>query len=91
MDLANVNAIEDALHTVQRVLDVLGAQGQNETAFRLARAQFAASVRTSWPGNLSGLVKPLESILADTGVQLEAQDRASLTRAIETLRAVQHA
>jgi hypothetical protein len=90
MDLTHVHAIEDALATVQRVLDLLGAQGQNEEAFRLARAQYAASVRSSWPGNLAGLVKPLEEILASTAVQLDAIERDRVRIAIETLRTVRH-
>jgi hypothetical protein len=90
MELANIQAIEEALATVQRVLDLLGAQGRNEEAFRLARAQFAASVRSSWPGNLSALVAQLEGLLTNAEVQFDATERAKLAAAIATLRGVSH-
>lgn len=82
--------IEDALATVQKTLDRLTATGNDEAAFELARAQFSASMRSSWPGNLSTLVGSLESVASNTALPLTDEERAALGRAIETLRHVRH-
>jgi hypothetical protein len=90
MDLDAIQNLQEAIGTVEHVLDVLGQQGRDEEAFRLAQAQFAASVRNSWPGNLSGLVEPLERILTNEAVCLPAEDQERLKTAIATLRGVSH-
>ncbi len=82
--------IEAALATVQKTLDRLTAAGHDETAFDLARAQFGASMRSSWPGNLSTLCGSLEAVALNTALRLTDDDRADLTRAIEILRQVRH-
>ena len=45
--------IQACLTTVQNTIDALNERGDNQAAFDLARAQYSASIRTSWPGNLS--------------------------------------
>jgi ferric-dicitrate binding protein FerR (iron transport regulator) len=82
--------IEAALATVQKTLDRLTAAGHDEAAFDLARAQFSASMRSSWPGNLSTLVGSLEAVAANATLKLTEEQRAELRTAIETLRQVQH-
>jgi hypothetical protein len=82
--------IEVALATVQKTLDRLTAAGHDQTAFDLARAQFAASMRSSWPGNLSTLVGSLEAVASNASLKLTEDQRAELRGAIETLRQVQH-
>jgi hypothetical protein len=82
--------IEAALATVQTTLDRLTALGHNQAAFDLARSQFAASMRSSWPGNLSTLVGSLESVAADDALGLNDAERGDLRAAIETLRQVRH-
>ena len=82
--------IEEALGAVQRTLDRLTALGHDEQAFQLAKAQFSASVRNSWPGNLSTLVGSLETVAKDTSLRLTEDDRRALESAIATLSRVQH-
>lgn len=82
--------IEAALATVQKTLDSLTAAGHDEVAFNLARAQFGASMRSSWPGNLSTLVGSLEAVATNADLGLTDAMRAELTRAIDVLRQVQH-
>jgi hypothetical protein len=78
--------IELALATVQRTLDRLTG---TETAFEIARAQFAASVRASWPANLSGVAAAIDRALAEEGLSLTDTDRDELRRAADVLRAVE--
>src|SRR6266581_9047484 len=54
--------VEGALAVVQRVHDALTTRGNDQAAFDLAKAQYSASIRTSWPGNLSSLIRPLEAV-----------------------------
>jgi hypothetical protein len=82
--------IEAALAAVQRTLDRLTALGENEAAFDLARAQYAASIRSSWPGNLGTLAGHLEKLCADTANKLGDGDRAELRRAIAVFREIRH-
>jgi hypothetical protein len=86
-------AVEGALATVQRVLDALTARagrGQHEAAYEIARAQFAASVRASWPANLSAVAQAIERALADAAVAIPDEERDALRRAADVLRAVPH-
>jgi hypothetical protein len=86
----SVGAVEQALACVQTTLDKLTARGNDAAAFDLARAQYAASIRSSWPGNLSSLVSSLEKIVTDQTLQLSAEERAELTQAIGVFREVKH-
>lgn len=78
--------IESALATVQRTLDALTARGQHEAAFDIARAQYVASIRASWPQNLGALVTALEAVESDTKVQLSDDERENVRRAVRTFR-----
>lgn len=83
-------AVEGALATVQRVLDALTARGQHEAAFEIARAQFSASVRASWPANLAAVAQAIERALGDASVAIPDEERESLRHAAQVLRAVPH-
>jgi len=87
---ADPKAIDLALATVQRALDRLTAGGQHEAAFEIARAQFAASVRASWPANLAALSSALDRALAEGAACLSDGEREELRRAADVLRAVPH-
>ena len=82
--------VDEALVTVQRALDRLTALGHHAAAFDIARAQFSASVRASWPANLSGVAEAIDAVLADADIALSAEDRAELCRAVEVLRSAPH-
>jgi len=84
--LETLAEIETALKTVQRILDALTSRGDDEAAFDLARAQFSSSLRTSWPGSLSGLIRPLEGVAANQALKLTEEERADLAKAIAGLR-----
>ena len=56
----------------------------------MARAQFRASVRASWPGNVSTLVGLLTKVEADAASKLDDAERAELRGALEQLRKVAH-
>jgi hypothetical protein len=79
-------AIEAALATVQRTLDQLQEKGHHEAAFKLARLQYAASIRASWPGNLLPLAGALESVAGDSALSFSEADRAKIREASATLR-----
>jgi hypothetical protein len=83
--------LDEALATVRRTLDRLTERGQDEAAFHIARAQFAASIRSSWPANLSALVRAIDEFLENAGDALSAEEKVELGRATEVLRRVQHA
>ena len=76
--------------TIQRVLDRLTERGKHETAFDIARAQFAASVRASWPSNLSAVAEVIERAIADAGESLADDERQELEHAAAILRTVPH-
>ena len=78
--------IEAALKTVQRILDALTSRGDDEAAFDLARAQYSSSLRTSWPGSLSSLIRPLEAVAANQSLKLTEEERSDLALAIDGLR-----
>jgi hypothetical protein len=82
--------IEKALAAVQATLDRLTARGDDETAFELARVQFAASMRSSWPANLSTLVGALQRVAEDASLKLDEAERGELRGAIDTLGRVRH-
>jgi hypothetical protein len=89
-DGVSLSEIEAALATVQSTLDRLTQEGHDEAAFELARAQYAASIRSSWPGNLSSLVGAIEKILGNGALKLTEDERARLSRAADAFRRVQH-
>jgi hypothetical protein len=84
--LESLAAIEAALAIVQKTLDTLSERGDHEAAYELARAQFTASLRASWPGNLSGLVKSLGGIAADASLHLNDDERAEVRKALEAFK-----
>jgi hypothetical protein len=78
--------IQACLATVQSTIDALNERGDNEAAFDLAKAQYSASIRTSWPANLAGLATILERLSADEGLKLTAEERRAAKDAASTLR-----
>jgi hypothetical protein len=90
LTMGEAEAIGEALSRVQALLDKLTAQGKHQEAFAIARAQFSASVRASWPANLSAVAAAIEKAIAEAGDSLSEEDRAELRGAAETLRKVPH-
>lgn len=88
--MGEADVVGAALQKVQALLDRLTAEGRHKEAFAIARAQFSASVRASWPGNLSAVAAAIDKALADAGDSLTEADRAELRGAAETLRKVPH-
>jgi hypothetical protein len=84
------SAIDGALAAVRRTLDRLTARGLNEPAFEIARAQFSASIRASWPANLSQVAAAIDIALSNSELALVDEEREELRRAAQTLRALQH-
>lgn len=79
-----------ALSRVQALLDRLTARGQHAAAFAIARAQFSASVRASWPANLSAIAGAIDKALADGSAALTEEERDELRGAADLLRSVPH-
>lgn len=82
--------VEVALAIVQRTLDKLTARGCDKAAFNLARAQYAASIRNSWPANLSGVAVALRKVADDPDVNLDEAERKDLASAADTFASVKH-
>lgn len=82
--------IGQALSKVQKMLDRLTARGQHAAAFEIARAQFSASVRASWPANLSAVASAIDKAIADGASALTDEEREELRAAADVLRKVQH-
>jgi hypothetical protein len=82
--------VGEALSKVQKMLDRLTGRGQHDAAFQIARAQFSASVRASWPANLSAVAAAIDRVLAETGVALTDEERGELRAAADVLRRVSH-
>jgi len=78
--------IQACLSTVQRTIDAVNERGDNEAAFDLAKAQYSASIRTSWPANLAGLAAILEKLSEDERLKLTAEERKAAKHAAVTLR-----
>jgi hypothetical protein len=78
--------IEAALKTVQSTLDALTARNEHETAFRIAKAQFSASLRSSWPANLAPLLALLNELVKEDSQKLTASEKISLAQACDALR-----
>lgn len=83
-----IAAVEAAMATVQRTIDALNSRGNEAAAFDLAKVQYAASMRASWPGNLGKVVSVLERVRDDATLKLDDAERRDLAAAIETLRRV---
>ena len=81
-----VAQIELALATVQRTLDLLTTRGHDEAAYEIAKLQFSANMRASWPGNLGPLASCLERIAGDMGLSLTEADRTAARDAGAVLR-----
>jgi hypothetical protein len=86
----DLRTIDEALANVRRALDRLTASGHDEPAFAIARAQFAASIRASWPANLTSLANAIDQALADAGPALSAEEQDELRRAANVFRSVAH-
>ena len=87
---ASQDQVGQALSKVQKMLDRLTARGQHAAAFEIARAQFSASVRASWPANLSAVASAIDKAIADGGAALTDDERQELREAAEVLRKVPH-
>jgi len=87
----HLKVLDQALANVRRALDRLTESGHDEPAFAIARAQFAASIRASWPANLTGLAKAIDQALADVGPSLSSEEQDELRRAASVFRSVPHA
>jgi len=81
-----INEIEEALSTVEATIDRLRKLGHEETAFNLAKLQFSAAIRASWPGNLAPLAVGLSRVLKEEGTGLDEGERERLSRAAETFK-----
>lgn len=79
-------AIEKALAIVQQTLDLLTSRGADELAFEVARAQYSASIRDSWPTNLGALIKALERVHKSPDNKLDEQENARVGEAVLLLR-----
>ena len=90
LTMGEADAIGEALSRVQALLDKLTSEGKHDQAFAIARAQFSASVRASWPANLSAVAAAIDKAIADAGDSLSDADRAELRAAADTLRKVPH-
>lgn len=84
--LVAIAQIEETLATVQWALDLLNARGDTDQAFVLARLQYAASLRASWPTNLIPLANALATLAKDQGVKLSAVERTRLDETAQTLK-----
>jgi hypothetical protein len=85
-----ISAIEEALATVQRTLDKLTAAGCDQAAFELARAQYAASLRNSFPANLASVAATLTKLAGDTTCPLNEDERSALRSAAATFANIRH-
>ena len=81
-----VEQIESSLAIVQRTLDQLTSRGHDEAAFDLAKAQYSASIRSSWPGNLGILSHHLMRVAEDTTHHFGPAERHEIAEAARTLR-----
>lgn len=84
------DAVGQALSRVQALLDRLTARGQHAAAFEIARAQFSASVRASWPANLTAVAAAIDKALADAGGALTDDEKQELRAAADLLKNVPH-
>ena len=83
-----VHDVDEALTAVRRTLDRLTERGANEPAFEIARAQFAASIRASWPANVYSVAKAIDDALAIATLSLSEAETDELRHAADVLRSV---
>lgn len=84
-------ALDRALANVRRALDRLTESGHAEPAFAIARAQFAASIRASFPANLTALANAIDQALGEASSALSAEEQDELRDAASIFRSVAHA
>jgi hypothetical protein len=87
---AGISEVEAALAAVQRTLDTLTARGCDREAFNLARAQYTASIRNSFPANLGAVAATLTKLAEDATIDLSPEERADLVRAAAAFVGVKH-
>ena len=80
--------IEEALSTAEATIDRLRALGKEDLAFRLARLQYSAAIRASWPGNLAPLAVELAQVASTPDLGLDPPEQERLDRAVVTFRKV---
>jgi hypothetical protein len=80
--------IEACLATVQKMLDALTARADHEAAFEIAKAQYSASIRTSWPANLASLADVLAKVADDAAHSLSDEERDEMRTAATALREI---
>lgn len=83
-----IQEIEEALTTVEQTIDRLRKLGHEELAFNLARLQFSAAIRASWPGNLAPLTIELRKVAETPNLGFDAQEQARLDRAVAIFRRI---
>lgn len=83
-----IEEIEVALKTVENTIDRLRALGHEDLAFGLARLQFSAAIRASWPGNLAPLTVELGKVADNTSLGLAPEDQARLISAVSVFRRI---
>lgn len=89
--MTDPTTLDEALSNVRRALDRLMESGHDEPAFTIARAQFTASIRASWPANLTALANAIDHALADAGSALSHEEQEELRHAASIFRSVTHA
>lgn len=82
----DLRAVDGALAVIRLSLDRLTARGAVGPAFDIARAQFAASIRASWPTNLSAIASAIDRALAEEELALSDNERAELRAAADVVR-----
>jgi hypothetical protein len=90
MTSAGLSEVEAALAAVRRTLDTLTARGCDREAFNLARVQYAASIRNSFPANLGAVATALTKLAEDATIDLSEEERADLVRAAAVFVGVRH-
>jgi hypothetical protein len=83
-----INNIQKALGTIQQTLDWLTERGHEKEAFEIAKFQFAANIRASWPGNLAPMARLLEKLVADQTLTLSSSEREQIKEAANVLHSM---
>ncbi|MCU0691363.1 MAG: hypothetical protein MUF54_08175 [Polyangiaceae bacterium] len=77
---------EQALALVKQILNALTSRGDHAAAYEVARAQYRASIRDSWPNNLGVLLRALQEVHDNPKLQLTDEERGGVAEAIRLLR-----
>jgi hypothetical protein len=88
--VGDIDVVSQALGRVQALLDKLTASGRHATAFEIARAQFSASMRASWPSNLVAIASAIDKAIETAGDAITDDERRELESAAASLRSVPH-